>query len=261
MIHRRILAIAAAALASAAVIVTAGTSPAVGPANVVADDTDREPGRYLSYAVLGDSITVGMGTSDWAFDASGAYVRVDHRWAYGEQAGLRSFGVNSSCVAGDFCAADPADPGLKAQRWFPDVMRGLHRLPHTVVTHIGINDLAADRTAEEVIAGLHQLRREGRRLGIRVVFGTVAPSPADAPTWTGSQPERLRVNEWIRNTQSSYVDYARALEGADGWLRPEFESSFHDVHINDAGAAAMAAAVREWVAADAAAQSRARAHG
>lgn len=258
--HRRILAVAAAGLAVAALILSSTPASAAGHADRVRD-ARKHHGRYLSYAVLGDSITAGAGTSDWIYDASGGYVRVSHRWGYGEQARLRAFGVGSACVAGDYCGADPLNTNLVAQRWFPMDMKELHRVPRTIVTHIGINDLAFGHTAEEVVAGLRQLRRVGRTLGIRVVFGTIGPSTAFAPGWNATQPERIRVNEWIRDTQTSYVDYARALEGPDGWLRPEFESLFHDVHVNDAGAAAMASEVRHWVEKDASTQTTGTSHG
>ncbi len=176
----------------------------------------------------------------------GTWVRVDHRSAYGERAGVHAFGVGSACIAGDWCGSN-----LAALTWWPTAMQRAHHTPRTVVAHIGINDLATGHTAEQVIAGLLQLRKEGQDLGIRVVFGTVSPAPIASLPWTATQVERLRVNNWIRSTESSYVDYARALEGPDGWLRAEFESAMHDVHINDAGAAAMAAALRQWIEQDA----------
>ncbi len=241
-----------------AVLITAtlGASTAVtgAPSQAAHDGSGaRRPhvDGHRSYAVMGDSITAGAGTSDWAYDADLAYVRVAHEWSYGEQAGLRTFGVGSACIASDWCGSGTDGRDLFALRWFTITMLGLKHHPTTVVTHIGINDLASGHTAEQVVSGLLALRHLQKALGIRVVFGTVGPSTAAHPAWNVTQAERLRLNEWIRTTQRSYVDYARALEGPDGWLRPEFESIFHDVHVNDAGAAAMAAVVGRWVRHDA----------
>jgi lysophospholipase L1-like esterase len=243
---RRILSTVVALVASIGLTVTTSQAAHDGPGA-----RSHHSDRYLNYAVLGDSITAGAGTSDYTFDATGTYVRIDHRWGYGEQAGLRAYGVGAACISGDWCGFGPDATDRVALRWFPTKMRALSRRPATVITEIGINDLATGHTAEEVIAGLQVLRIEGLAFGIRVVFGTVGPSTATSPGFNVTQSERLRLNDWIRQTQRSYVDYARALEGPDGWLRPEYESSFHDVHPNDAGAAAMAAVVHQWVQQDA----------
>jgi lysophospholipase L1-like esterase len=241
-------------------IATTGSSVLTGAAARAVDDRSgarhQHVDGYRHYAVMGDSITAGAGTSDWAYDAQLKYVRVANDWSYGEQAGLRTFGVGSACIAGDWCGYGADGSDLVALRWLSTTMLGLKKRPTTVVTHIGINDLVMGLTAEQISAGLLELRRQQRAIGVRVVFGTVGPSPATNPTWKVIQKERLRLNDWIRTTQRTYVDYARSLEGADGWLRPEFESQFHDVHVNDAGAAAMATAVGLWVRHD----LKARAH-
>jgi GDSL-like lipase/acylhydrolase family protein len=244
-------------------VVACSTTALTSPSAQAVDDGPRarhhHTDGYRHYAVMGDSITAGAGTSDWTFDPTGTYVRVAHLYSYGEQAGLRTYAVGSACIAGDWCGFGADGSDRVALRWFATVMLGLKHRPSTVVTHIGINDLSNGYTAEQVIAGLLALRLEGRSLGIRVVFGTVGPSTELHPAWNLTQPERLRLNDWIRASQRTYVDYARTLEGLDGWLRPEFESEFHDVHVNDAGAAAMAATVGQWVRHDVQVQAEAHA--
>lgn len=208
-----------------------------------ADALERHPRGYVA---LGDSITAGAGTSDYVgqpYVDQSTYRRVKHRWSYPEQAGVREMGVGGSCLACDV-------ERLNITKWAPIELSDIGRR-QTVVAHIGVNDLHSGRTAPEVIAGLQKLRRQVRAVGHRLVFATIVPAPRDAiEMWSSraAQRERLAVNRWIKTSQPTYVDYAAAVS-CGRWLCPRL-TDLNDVHVNDAGAARMAKALRSWIVED-----------
>ncbi|WP_424889248.1 GDSL-type esterase/lipase family protein [Streptomyces sp. XH2] len=125
-----------------------------------------------------------------------------------------------------------------------------------VLVNFGINDLGLPgmaglppATAGELIAGFTELARRAHGAGLTVHAATVGPF-AGAVYPGHNTPEglaaRREVNEWIRTGGAfdSVFDVARAVEDPErpDHIRPEFDSG-DGMHLNDAGAEAMAAAV------------------
>lgn len=125
-----------------------------------------------------------------------------------------------------------------------------------VLVHFGINDLGLPgmaglppAAAEDLITGFAELARRAREAGLRVVAATIGPF-AGAIYPGVSTPEglaaRRRVNEWIRTAGAfdGVFDVARAVQdpGNPDFVRPDFDSG-DGMHLNDAGARAMAEAV------------------
>jgi lysophospholipase L1-like esterase len=181
---------------------------------------------YRHYMAFGDSITIGY---------SGPAGHYTH--GYPARADVRGAGM------GGYTAHAMAT-------WWPDHVRGLpaRSRPRTAVFHIGVNDLVMGAAAETVIASLRRLRRIGRSLDVRVVFGTIVPAPLSATTWRAMEGQRRLVNRWIRE-QSTFVEYARPLTCGPGmYLCPEYEHPYwHDVHPNDHGQALMGYVLRTWI--------------
>lgn len=201
-----------------------------------AQGLERHPRGYIA---VGDSITAGVGTSDWVRHPDGTWEHVASGYSYAEQAGVRAFARGGAC-ASDECGAN----GVR--QWLGPMLDGLQN-PQTVVVELGVNDLVLGVSADHLINQLQSLRRWLRDRGHRVAFGTIVPPPRGSAAWAPIQGRRLVVNDWIR-TQPLYVDYARSVQ-CEQWLCP-WLTNIGDVHVNDAGAARMAAELRRWIAQD-----------
>jgi lysophospholipase L1-like esterase len=125
-----------------------------------------------------------------------------------------------------------------------------------VLVHFGINDLALPgmvglppAPADDLIAGFTELARRAHDAGLTILAATIGPY--GGAIYEGvSTPEglaaRRRVNEWIRTGGAfdAVFDIARAVDRPDDpdFIRPEFDSG-DGMHLNDAGARAMAEAI------------------
>lgn len=183
---------------------------------------------YREYMAFGDSITAGYE------DPTGHYTA-----GYPSHANLRGTGM------GGYTAE-------AAAAWWRDYIEDLppRKRPAVAVFLTGINDLNLGADAATVIERLRNLRRIGRELDIRVVFGTIVPAPLDS-VWRHMEAERRLVNQWIRH-QPTFVNYARPLTCEPSQhLCDYFEHSYyHDVHPNDAGQEQLGLALRRWVEED-----------
>ena len=121
----------------------------------------------------------------------------------------------------------------------------------SVIVLLGINDIGhvPDHpvTTEQIIAALGQLAARGRERGLRMIGATLLPFE-ESPYWAAGEGEAMRqaVNAFIRSPDAfdAVTDFDAALRDPahPTRLRPEFDSGDH-LHPNDAGYAAMAAAV------------------
>ncbi|MEO3788258.1 SGNH/GDSL hydrolase family protein [Actinocorallia sp. B10E7] len=125
-----------------------------------------------------------------------------------------------------------------------------------VLVHFGINDLGLPgmaglppATAEDLIEGFTELARRARAADLKILAATIGPY-AGAVYPGISTPEglqaRRQVNDWIRTGGAfdAIFDVARAVENPEDpdFIRPDYDGG-DGMHLNDAGARAMADAV------------------
>ncbi|MFE1591100.1 GDSL-type esterase/lipase family protein [Nocardia sp. NPDC058705] len=125
-----------------------------------------------------------------------------------------------------------------------------------ILINFGINDLILgamggqpSATTEELIAGFTDLADRAHAAGLRIHAATIGPYAGcvyPGMPLLETQPTRHAVNEWLRTTTlfDSIFDVDRAVNDPHrpDCIRPEFDSG-DGMHLNDAGAAAMAATV------------------
>ncbi|MFF7245620.1 GDSL-type esterase/lipase family protein [Embleya sp. NPDC008237] len=144
-------------------------------------------------------------------------------------------------------------------------LRGLARFDRDVLTvpgathvlfHFGLNDLGLPgmsgeppATAEDLIAGFTTLAARARAAGLTGIGMTMGPYAGTIYPGIDSAQGRVirrRVNDWIRTAAvfDAVVDVAAAVQDPDepDRIRPDLDSGDH-LHLNDAGARAMAEAV------------------
>ncbi|SFD33372.1 GDSL-type esterase/lipase family protein [Streptomyces aidingensis] len=198
--------------------------------------------------VLGDSLTDGVTSTPGA----------NRRWTDRLAGRLRAepgaprLSVLNAALSGNRLLRD-ASP---ARPFEGD--RGLDRLAAdvpeaagagTLIVQLGINDIRRDPgggDAGELVAGLRELAGRARAAGLAVVGATLAPC-GGSRLWTVRHEEvRQRVNAGIRagGVFDAVLDLDRALRDPrrPDRLLPAFDSGDH-LHPNDAGYAAMAAAL------------------
>lgn len=195
---------------------------------------------------LGDSITRGDGTSA---DREQRYP--DHLQARLLAAGRPGAVVLNAGIGGNRVLRPQVGPPMTA-RFHRDVL-GIAEATHVIVMG-GINDLGLPGllgeprpTAGGIIDGLFGIARRAAERGIRPVLGTMTPilGRYDFLSAAGNEDIRQAVNHAIL-TQDDWpaADFAAAVaDPADAArLAPAFDSG-DGVHLNDAGARALAAAV------------------
>jgi lysophospholipase L1-like esterase len=238
--------------------VTAPRLPAARPADwnhIVAGLDVEAPAATRVVVAFGDSITEGVGaSSDMASRP------------YPERLGERLRQPGGAAVAVSVLNAGIGGNRLLAPRAGP---RGLDRFDRDVlsqsgVTHvivlIGVNDIGfgtlpggasalppqSSVSAEQLTAGLQQLIAKARARGVKVLLGTLLPFKGSGYWSEDNEARRQAVNRWIRSRQDvdAVVDFDATMRSADDplMLNPAYDSGDH-LHPNDAGNAAMAAAV------------------
>ncbi|GAB1516075.1 SGNH/GDSL hydrolase family protein [Actinophytocola sp. KF-1] len=217
--------------------------------------TDRAADAVVAF---GDSITNGFETD----------IGANHRWPDLLANRLRDKGVLNLGVAGNRLLRDPNPPpgsdavnyaaffGESALRRFDRDVLAQPGVAHVIVL-LGVNDLGhpgtaapADEvvTAGEIINAHRQLIARAHAADIHVVGGTILPFKDDLLGFYSPRNEAKRqaVNHWIRTSgeYDAVIDFDAALrDPADpARLRPTYDSGDH-LHPNDAGMAAMAAAI------------------
>ena len=211
---------------------------------------------------LGDSITNGANTA----------TNANHRWpdhlaARFRASGIR-LGVANVGVSGNRLLHDPNPPaGSPAEAYAAYFgQSGIRRFDRDVLaqpgaTHLvvllGVNDLGHPGTAapagevvsaDDLIWGHRQLIERARQAGLRAYGATILPFKDDTLGFYSPENERKRsvLNNWIR-TSGAYdgvIDFDAAVRDPADPLRlaAAYDSGDH-LHPNDAGMAAMAAAV------------------
>ncbi|MFD7616541.1 SGNH/GDSL hydrolase family protein [Streptomyces sp. NPDC059802] len=189
-------------------------------------------------AVLGDSITEGVGTPDDA----------DLRWPDQLARRLPGSAVANLGISGNRLLLDDARFGPGGQARFDRDVLSLPGL-RTVLVHLGVNDLQQPPSQTDpalVLAGYRQLVLRARNAGLRAVGATIAPFGG----WTRWTPEleavRQRINAAVRTGRvfDAVVDFDAALRDPErpSLMLPAYDSG-DGLHPNPSGHAALAAAV------------------
>jgi lysophospholipase L1-like esterase len=221
------------------------------------------PTRSAAVVTLGDSITDGASTRTGA----------NHRWPDLLSDRLRAAprladrGVLNVGISGNRLLHPNPDADQERESFAAYLGHsGLRRFDRDVlaqpgaryvITLLGVNDIGqaggrsapADEavTAQQLIDGHRQIVARGRTAGLAVYCGTILPfggTPGyDTP---GNEAKRQALNEWVRTSGEcdAVVDFDVAVRdpAEPTALRAEYDSGDH-LHPNDAGMAAMAAAV------------------
>jgi lysophospholipase L1-like esterase len=208
---------------------------------------------------FGDSLTDGHGS---AINANNRYSDslAERLVAAGRPLSVVNAGINGNkLLAGSPCVAEGG-----IDRFGRDALD--QPGARTVIVLLGLNDIGAGGfpdfggcgaspvvSAEQVIAGHRALIRAAHAQGVRIIGATLTPMKGtDGFSTPEKEAVRVAVNDWIRTSgeYDSVVDFAQALADPTDpdalnpayGLRPAYE--FGDrVHHNDAGRAAMAAAI------------------
>jgi len=190
---------------------------------------------------FGDSITDGVSSTRNADN------RYPDQLAERLAASGRRLSVVNAGLSGNRLLEDSECCGVSAlHRFRTDVLSqpGVR----TVIVSQGLNDLGfnPDVTAAQLIAGHRRLIAEAHRYGIRIIGGTITPMKGSMLDSARGELVRQEVNRWI-STSGEYdavVDFAAVLaDPADPTaLRCSYNAG-DDLHPNDAGLAALAAAI------------------
>jgi lysophospholipase L1-like esterase len=203
-----------------------------------------DPPARGAVVALGDSITDGYGSTQGA----------NQRWPdlladrLGQLPPQRRFGVLNAGISGNRLLLDGGGAGVKAlARLDEDVFSRTD--VRTVVLMEGINDIQQDPHQTDpaaITAAYEEIVRQAHARGIKVIGGTLAPFKGWRVYDDGLEATRLAVNERIRTGGlfDAVVDFDRVLRDPADPLRllPAYDLGDH-LHPNDAGYAAMAAAV------------------
>ncbi|HLU57261.1 MAG TPA: GDSL-type esterase/lipase family protein [Pseudonocardia sp.] len=221
----------------------AGDFTAPLASSVVLTGVDVQVPRPVNALVaVGDSITDGMGAApgeSWP-DVLGARLR--------DEGGTTTMAVLGAGISGNRLLADdgPQHGDVPLARFGRDVAAAGGATD--VVLHIGTNDIAAGRTAADIIAGLQRFAEHARAAGKRVFLTTVTPSAAGPHGTPEAIAERRAVNAWVLEHGPGYADgifdFAAAVaDPADpDRLAPAFDAG-DGLHLSAAGYRALAEAV------------------
>ena len=219
------------------------------------DQPEEVDGRYFvaGVDVLTDESTIAVAFGDSWFEGVGTTIGANARSVDVLNQRLDRGWVLNQGIAGNRLLRDEiGEHGLG--RFERDVL-SIDGLTHVLV-HFGINDLGLPGmgggplpAAGDLVAGFEELGRRAHEAGLNILGATIGPF-AGAIYPGVSTPEgvavRREVNEWIRSTDTfdAVFDVARAVEdpAAPDFIRPDLDSG-DGMHLNDAGARAMAESV------------------
>lgn len=180
------------------------------------------------YAV-GDSITAGAGTSGAWRDsyAQRAFNRICGSFC-GPNANL---GHSGQCLVTTYCGYGPT-----LLSTFPGEVYG-HGVT-TVLIEIGRNDLA-HATDAQLEDGYLQLAYGASTHGIKALFSTIPPAGAGYQWASYTEPQRTRINQWIRAQFGTSVIDSEAVLLSGNVMWAPYDSGDH-IHPGDLGAMRMA---------------------
>jgi lysophospholipase L1-like esterase len=196
-----------------------------------------------SVLVMGDSITDGLGTPQ---DRNQRWpdALLEHLTVPGQPPTTT---VINGGISGNELLLDASDrtgdsPGKRLSWELPVGATD-------VILAIGNNDIAAGRSAPEIVDGLTKFAGGARAKGVRVFLTTITPvTPGMAKYGTPAADQvRQTVNDWVRShgkdVADGVIDLAQAVTDPDlpDRLAPQFSTD--GIHLTPAGSDAMASAV------------------
>lgn len=190
---------------------------------------------------FGDSITDGISSTPNADN------RYPDQLAERLAAGGRRLSVVNAGLSGNRLLEDSDCCGDSAlSRFRHDVLA--QPAVRTVIVSQGLNDLGfnPEVTGAQLIAGHRRLIDAAHQHGVRIVGGTITPMKGSMLDSAHGELVRQQVNQWIRSSgeYDAVVDFDAVLAdpAAPTALRPAYDAG-DALHPNDAGLAAMAAAI------------------
>lgn len=126
----------------------------------------------------------------------------------------------------------------------------LSHCPDRIIVHIGVNDLAHVKDSQ-LKHGYRLLKRLARERGVTLNIATITPTARSLAMYPRGwvEPQRQRINRWIRRTYpNTYIDFAAALEGRGHAMRAAYDGG-DGLHPNAKGAAALARAASDYLTA------------
>ncbi|MEV6277769.1 GDSL-type esterase/lipase family protein [Nocardia sp. NPDC051832] len=214
--------------------------------------SEEVPARFFVTGIdvrAESSVTVAFGDS-W-FEGVGTTLGANHRSVdYFNERLTDGWAVNQGIAGNRLLSTEIGESGLA--RFDRDVraVPGATR----VLVNFGINDLILGAmagqppaTAAELIAGFTELAERAHAAGLVIHAATIGPYAGcvyPGMPIEETLPTRRAVNEWLRGTDvfDGVFDVAAAVADPErpDFIRPEFDSG-DGMHLNDAGAHAMAA--------------------
>jgi lysophospholipase L1-like esterase len=213
-----------------------------------------KPRRLGAVVTLGDSITDGFGST---VDANRRYPNYLARRLLTLPAVDREAVLNAG-ISGNRVLNDSECCGINALARFDRDVLAQHGIRDVIVLE-GINDIGFSQltnpetaphtnvSAQQIISGYRQLILAAHLQDLRILGATLLPFEGSGYADAAGEAKRQQVNQWIR-TQSGFdgvIDLDLATRDPDHQTRllPAYDSGDH-LHPNDAGYAAMAAAIR-----------------
>lgn len=202
-------------------------------------DVKTAAARAATVVAFGDSLTDGAGTTFGAHhrwpDFLARRLLQDHR-----AQGLTV--VNAGVGGNSLTTLDSRGYSVSGVARFDDDVLDQTGV-RTVIVFIGGNDLIRKIPAQTVIDGLRNIAARAHARGVKVVGATVTPrSNFNADI----EAQRQELNEWIRTSDEldAVVDFDATVRdpAAPNRLLPAYAYS-DGIHLNDAGAEAIADAV------------------
>jgi lysophospholipase L1-like esterase len=203
---------------------------------------------------LGDSITDGFNST---VDANRRYPNFLARRLLTLPPPLREAVLNAG-ISGNRVLNDSECCGVSALARFDRDVLAQHGVRDIIVLE-GINDIGFSQlpnpetaphtnvSAAQIIFGYQQLILQAHLQGLRIFGGTLLPFEGSGYADAAGEAKREAVNDWIRNRSGfdGIIDFDRATRDPTHPTRllPAYDSGDH-LHPNDAGYAAMAAAIR-----------------
>lgn len=201
------------------------------------------PRPLNAVVAMGDSITDGVGSGS----------DTDTRWsdALSDRLARRGNGaamaVLNAGISRNELLADRADGGDSPLARLRSEVLDLSGATD-VVLHVGTNDIAAGRSAPEIVDGLARFSAAARTAGRRVFLTTITPSDAGDHGTRRARAVRDEVNRWVRERGAVHADgvfdFAVAVADPDDPARLLTRYDAGDgLHLSEAGYRALADAV------------------